>query len=453
MKSLSYPGMLLVFFMIFACVFPSCVFGIVIESDVGSLIFENESLRMAFASGSGTSSYFKDPVSNEDVVTGVLGGDSVSNNWVSTTWSYYADGFGADVSEEGDLFTGVWATAEVSHGKIGETQSNQYVYDGVSADSRSVFEFSMIPLDDDSNLYYCDREIPTNIGVKMVLEVEGSEKEDMGNAQGIFYLEHIDKTGKTGLIRYADLTRRATEGEDAPVTFPLDAQDMDWPGTWSIISDDGEQTDILFPNVPLRCNERYRIRMYVHAGAYSVFRADDTSSSSGASAFMDPSFEIDSTFEFADKFKMVVSSGVINEDSVFEPKIILDMQQGGERITKVNVSGGPVTCFAPLTEDVGDTRFLWSALNPGFVDIDGDLFDNQFVFDPSMIEEGDYSINLVTFPSLNPSRGSLSFQVVSDSHDLPNGMLEGDYDLVLIILVLLILVIGSVAWIFYKIRK
>lgn len=453
MKPLSYPKLFFCFFLIFVCVFPTCAFGIVIESDVGHLIFENELLRMAYASGQGTSSYFKDPISNEDVVTAVLGGDSVSNKWVTTTWSYYADGFGADVSEEGDLFTGVWATAKMTHSKIGETQSNQYVYDSVSANSRSVFEFSMIPYDDDSNLYYCEKEIPTNIGVKMILEVEGSEKEDMGNAQGIFYLEHITKTGKTALIRYADLTRRAIEGEDNPVTFPLDAQKMDWPGSWNIISDDGEQTDILFPNVPLRCNERYRIRMYVHAGAYSVFRAKDTSSSSEASAVIDPNFEIDPTFEFADKFKMIVSSGVINENSMSEPKIILEMQQDGENITNVNVNGGPVTCIAPMTNQVGDTRFFWSTLTPGFVDIDGDLFNNQFVFDPSKIEKGDYRIHLMTLPSLSPSRGSLSFQVFSDPHNLPNDTIGEDYDFLPLVMVLLIPVIGSVVWIFYKKKR
>ena len=347
----------------------------------GSIIFEDQVYRSAFASGYGTSVNFLDPISNDVTMPTVLGVDSTSNNWVETSWNYYADGFGASITDEAGIFTGVWATAEVSHGKIGETQSNQYVYDAVSADSRCTFEFAMVPNSpEDSNLLPSVFDVPTNIGVKIILQAQGSEIEDMGNAQAIFYLEHISTTGKLSTVRYLEFTRRADETGEEAVTFPKDPLNTNWPGSYTVHSD-GEQIGILFNEVPLKGNGRYRIRMYVHAGAYSVFEANDTLSESKAGAYMDPFFEINPDFEFIDNIKMAVSSELLDNSTNDQSKIDLELEQDGRIVTKILENGGNVKVFAPLLNDgLDETKFLWSSTSSGILDIDGELFDNQFIF-------------------------------------------------------------------------
>jgi hypothetical protein len=326
------------------------------------------------------------------------------------------------------------------------------VYDGVSASSRSVFEFTMIPLEDEGNLFICDKVIPTNIIANLILEVSGSEKEDMGRAQAVLYLEHINKLGRTSLIRYGEFTRMIVVGEDEPKTYPRDVWDVDWPKGWGAESSEG-QVSLNFNNISINCNERYRIRMYVTAGAYSVFRASDTSSESSASAFMDPNIEISSDFEYADKIKMVVSEGVIDEDLALEPKIVIDMEQGGIKVTKVDVEGGDVTLRASSElGSVDETKFLWSAMASGFYDKDGDYFDEVFRFDPSQIQLGPYAMHLITFPPLDPSRGSLSFEVVSGLESDNEG--EDGIGLYLPVAgVLLVFVVGFVVWFYVRSKR
>jgi hypothetical protein len=96
------------------------------------------------------------------------------------------------------------------------------------------------------------------------------------------------------------------------------------------------------------------------------------------------------------------------------------MTQNGEEVTQIDVHGGPVRIGAPTVPDQNiTTAYVWSNMDPNFDDLDGELFDNSYMFDPREIQPGSYTLHLITFPPLNPGRGSIKFNIISGSQPEP----------------------------------
>jgi hypothetical protein len=382
-----------------------------IEPEKGKVIHLSQVLRSADASGQGTHSNFLDPKSVGEPVLAVMGNEHKTNRWVNARYSYYADGFDAELTEGGKIFAGVWTTADVSHSQAAwDGQKSGSVFDSVSANSRLYFEFMIWP---ESGVAPTTKTIPINIEVNILMDVSASSRDDAGHSSASIILEQDSKR-----IRALDIQRVAVEGKE-PVTLGINVDELP-PGTSGLINDDGKSVSMEFFNLLLEPNKPYRIRLFAKAGAWSAFTTKDTNSHASASTFIDPSIRFSPDFTNPDDYKILVSQGLINEGLAMEPRITLSMAQGGKELTQVDVDGGPVTFIAPTVMDQnGDTEYVWSAMDSNIYDTDGVYFDNSYTFDPSELQPGPYTMHLITFPPLDPNRGLIRFEVTSSSQTEP----------------------------------
>jgi hypothetical protein len=427
--------------------------GIVIETEVGSPNALSTVFRSATASGQGTHANFVDPKAGERV-TGVMGDGNHDGRWAGTSWNYYADGFGAEFpedttgSEDGKIFTGAWASAQLSHKKLSnDVLPTDYIYDGVTANSDLLFEFEITGFEEGSTV---PNSIPVDITVNVALDVQGAGQEsgNLGRATAKFSLEQGNREIRSAKVEMFKQGSAETRTELPP---------LDWSG--AIITTDDQQIGLIFNNVLLKPNQFYQITLRAEASTYDTFYYNSTVGESAAYAFIDPRFQFSPDFQYADNYKIVVSSGLINAVPSSQSRIAINIEQGGNEVAKIATNGGLVTCTAATQLDPEkETKFIWSAVDPKICDTDGKLFDSSFTFDPSGLQSGSYSLNLVTFPPLTPNRGSLNFEIVSGTQSGAENSSGGDLGtpssliLVLAAVVLLIAVI-SVLYVFRSRKK
>jgi hypothetical protein len=421
----------------------SIVNGLIVISDLGDVMMLSPGIIRSNASGQGTHSSFHDPeLGYNDPIPSVAGGGDTINRWVHAKWNYYAHGFEAEYPNDGNVFCGVFASAEVSHSQSAwDGQKSGYVYDGVSAGALQSFDIAIGPLDEDAPEV---ENIPFTIKVNTFMDIGGSSPNDMGRAKAYFSFVEKKLTGGSTQILFVEV-ELAAETEFGRQFFnvydnPIGLSD------WRSGNDDSYSI-FVFEDIKLKLATIYQATLWINTGAYSSFTFEDDSSQSWASGWMDPSFSFSSDFQYKDDFAMYISPGVIIEDGVEDSELELRMEQGNKQINEVAKDEGLVTVTA-LSEGFsadGSPKYVWSAMHPDINDVDGDYFDSTFVFDPSNLTSGSQTINVLLASKQDSLSESLRFEIISDDNtEIDNLPLEVYFVIALLATIIAALVIGFV---------
>ena len=404
--------LVLLFASLLSCVISSIrVLGTKIESDKGQVGVLSDTMRSSSASGQGTHTNFKDPqvsgLKPEHTVVNFL---HKTNRWVTINYYYYAHGFNASFAEEDNINAGIIAMSGISYSQASwDGQKSGYVYDTVTARSSILFEFMFLTVGEKRA-----KTIPVSIGVNMKMEVMTDSDDDYARAYADVKLYQDSKE-----LRHYWVKSTSEKGEE-PVTKPILIDELPISsGPCSILGDD-EQIYFSFNQLELEPYKKYRLHLTGSASVHGTFMPEDTTGGAKASIVVDPSIHISPDFPDADDYYVLISPGLIDENHTEESTITLSLLQGGEEVTQVDVDGGPVSMVAPTVLDRNfTTSYMWSSMDPNFIDIDGEPFDSNFTFDPSEIQPGLYTVHLLTYPPLDPGRGSINFNIVSGSQPEP----------------------------------
>jgi hypothetical protein len=401
--------------LLLGCIKPSTIaYGIEIKSSEGQAVMLSETLRSSDANGQGTHTNFRDPQESGRFHT-VVNFAHKTNRWVRIEYHYYAHGFNATFAENDNINAGVIAMAGLSYSQASwDGQKSGYVYDTVTARSNIMFEFMLTTTKQHADV----KKIPVSIGINIMMEVMAISEDDYARSEAFIELFQDSK-----LLRQFWFKRIASEGKE-PVSTPITKEDMDKQrarsGETTVMFDENhEKVYFHFTELQLEPGKVYSLRLTGSASTNGNFKPDDETGGATASIVIDPSIHVSPEFPYPDDYYVLVSPDLIDE-SLAEPKIALSMTQNGEEVTQIDVNGGLVTIVAPtsLGQNI-TTTYFWSAIDSNFNDLDEKLFDNNYTFDPGELQPGSYTVHLGTFPPLNPSKGSINFNVVSGSQQGP----------------------------------
>ena len=183
----------------------------------------------------------------------VAGGSDKTNRWAYASWNYYAHGFPAKYPNDGNIFCGVFAGAEVSHSQSAwDGQKSGYVYDGVSATAIQIFDIAIGPLDES---VMDVEDFPFTVKVNTFMEIGGTSSVDMGRCSAYFSLELKKLTGGSFRVLYAKAELVAEPESNDPLFSVCD----DPIGLSKVkIGADHKYSTFVFDNIKLKPNTIYR---------------------------------------------------------------------------------------------------------------------------------------------------------------------------------------------------
>ena len=141
-----------------------------------------------------------------------------------------------------------------------------------------------------------------------------------------------------------------------------------------------------------------------------LVRLDDRTSNSEDLTGFDP--DNPNIFDINSGAKTLLRINIVEGNVA--PKAQLRLTQGSRDTIQVTAAGGPVSINAAVTDpNPGDTvSFDWSASANSLVDTDGNLSNNQLLFDPSELSSGRYRAEVTVTDSQGASDTARLFFVV-----------------------------------------
>jgi hypothetical protein len=147
----------------------------------------------------------------------------------------------------------------------------------------------------------------------------------------------------------------------------------------------------MIDNFPIASGDFYEVTISASASTSSTLKGKEMLFDAGqASSWIDPQIELDPDFPFSDGITIMVSHNLMSEGSTVEG-FTLTVEQDGRETDHVSLDAGPVTIFAELAEEKPNTTYIWHLANGVIEDMDGDITNGIFAFEPASLMPGTYT--------------------------------------------------------------